>query len=323
MTYNELKLEKGMYHITGKSFLDVLEHNDPSEQYADTPLAGLDAYERQLKRFDIRVSGPHCDRVEKFFSSTQSAVLFPEFIRRAIRSGIDQSVLSDITAVHTKVEGSEYIPGILTDTTSYNTRTTAGVALPTATYTESSTLLRLDKYGRSIHATYEAIRRQRLDAFATMLRCVGVRLSNSLMVMAIGKLQATTSTSIDAATDATITYADLTTLYGKFDEFDMTTLLASPANAAKIMALSEMREMASTQPNIITLPFGAQLRKCAGMSDNYVIGIDHRFALESVSSGDILLETDKLIETQLDVITISVRVAFRVLLDNAIHVLSL
>ena len=86
--YKDLKLEKGMYHITGKSFSEVLESMDPSGGYAETPLAGLDAYERQLKRFDIHVSGSHCDRVEKFFSTTDSAMLFPEFIRRAIRSGM-------------------------------------------------------------------------------------------------------------------------------------------------------------------------------------------------------------------------------------------
>ena len=55
--YQDLKLEKGMYHITGKSFSEVLEGMDPSGAYAETPLAGLDAYERQLKRFDIHVSG--------------------------------------------------------------------------------------------------------------------------------------------------------------------------------------------------------------------------------------------------------------------------
>ena len=83
MMYQNLKLEKGMYHITGKNFSEVLESADPSASYAETPLAGLDAFERQLKRFDIHVSGPCCDRVEKFFSTTDSAVLFPEFIRRA------------------------------------------------------------------------------------------------------------------------------------------------------------------------------------------------------------------------------------------------
>lgn len=81
--YQNLKLEKGLYHLTNKSFVQALEALDPSAQYADTPLAGLDAYERQLKRFDIRISGAQCDRVEKFFTSTESAVLF--YIRTSFR----------------------------------------------------------------------------------------------------------------------------------------------------------------------------------------------------------------------------------------------
>ena len=61
MAYDNLKLEKGLY-TTGKSFTQALEQIDPSENYAGTPLEGLDAYQRQLKRFDIKVSGIGCFR---------------------------------------------------------------------------------------------------------------------------------------------------------------------------------------------------------------------------------------------------------------------
>ena len=66
MAYDNLKLEKGLY-TTGKSFTQALEQIDPSENYAGTPLEGLDAYQRQLKRFDIKVSGIGSDTVSKFF----------------------------------------------------------------------------------------------------------------------------------------------------------------------------------------------------------------------------------------------------------------
>ena len=77
------------------------------------------------------------------------------------------------------------------------------------------------------------------------------------------------------------------------------------------------------QPNTILLPFGAQLQKCAGMSADYIVGLDNRFALEMITTDDVLLETDKLIDSQLDVITVSIRAAFRVMLSEAVHVLSL
>lgn len=65
--YDTIKLEKGLYSITGKNFTEALEGLDPDSSYKGTELEGLDAFERQLKRFDIRISGKNSDKVEKFF----------------------------------------------------------------------------------------------------------------------------------------------------------------------------------------------------------------------------------------------------------------
>ena len=55
--FETVKLDKGMYSEAGRSFTKVLEKCDPSEQYKGTPLEHLDAFQRQLKRFDIKVKG--------------------------------------------------------------------------------------------------------------------------------------------------------------------------------------------------------------------------------------------------------------------------
>ena len=69
MAFDTLHLEKGMYREAGKSFSQVLEALDPSESYKGTALEGTDAFQRQLKRFGIRVKGAGSDPVEKFFST--------------------------------------------------------------------------------------------------------------------------------------------------------------------------------------------------------------------------------------------------------------
>ena len=74
--FETVNLEKGMYNESGKSFTQVLEKLDPSENYRGTALEGMDAFQRQLKRFDIKVKGAGSDMVEKFFSTSQAAVLF-------------------------------------------------------------------------------------------------------------------------------------------------------------------------------------------------------------------------------------------------------
>ena len=109
MTYDNLRLEKGMYGEAGKSFTQVLEAADPSDNYRGTPLEGLDAFQRQLKRFDIHVKGSRSDVVEKFFRTTESAVLFPEFVSRVVRQGMEEdNVLPSITAVTTQFDGMDY-----------------------------------------------------------------------------------------------------------------------------------------------------------------------------------------------------------------------
>jgi len=107
--YDNLRLDKGMYNEAGLTFTQVLEKYDPSENYIGTPLEGTDAFQRQLKRFDIRVKGPNSDVVEKFFRTSESAVLFPEYVSRSVKQGMEEAnILPSITASITRFEGMDY-----------------------------------------------------------------------------------------------------------------------------------------------------------------------------------------------------------------------
>ncbi len=320
--YNNIHLEKGMYHLAGKSFTEALEALDPSSQYADTPLAQLDAYERQLKRFDIRISGKNCDKVEKFFTSTESAVLFPEFIRRSIRQGIDSSVLSDISAAETKCSSSQYLGCDLDDSASYDTVSDQWDTLPVTEIAEQTTPLTLKKYARSIHISYEAIRRQRLDVLSVMLRSVGVKLGNAIVKAAVTVLKSEAGSSTPMAGSA-LAYSDLAALCGKFKDFNLNTVIASPAVLASILTMDQMADSSSDVPGKAMLPFGATILKTAQLDDKTIIGIDKNFALEMITATDLIMETDKLIDSQTSTITVSVQAGFRSIMTDAVHVLSL
>lgn len=109
MAFDTLHLEKGMYREAGKSFSQVLEALDPSESYKGTALEGTDAFQRQLKRFGIRVKGAGSDPVEKFFSTFESAVLFPEFVARVVRQGMEEEdILPMIAASITTIDSRDY-----------------------------------------------------------------------------------------------------------------------------------------------------------------------------------------------------------------------
>ncbi len=316
--YNDIKLEKGLYNLSGKSFTNALEELDPSSAYCGTPLEKLDAFERQLKRFNIRVSGQDCDCVEKFFTSTESAVLFPEFVTRCIRKGFDETVISSVCAAKTISNSGQYLGCVLDDSASYTSTAQAGT-LPSATVRESDSATVLAKYGRLISASYEAVRQQRLDVFGVMLRSIGVRLANTVAASALTALV----TGVTADTTSALTYADLAELYGSFDSFDMTTLITTPAVASTIVAMDQLTDNTAYADGKIVLPFGSELIKTSAAPENTIIGIDKNFALEFITSTDLVMETDKLIDRQLDQITVSITCGFRKITPDAVKVLTI
>ncbi len=318
--FDSVKLEKGMYHLANTSFAQALEAADPSEAYAGTPLADLDAFERQLKRFDIRISGPDCDCVEKFFTTTESAVLFPEFVRRAIKQGMEESILPEVVAATAAVNGTCY-KGFTVDESdgAYSAVTAQGDELKVTTITESDTPVTLDKFGRVISASYEIVRRQRLDSFAVALRAIGRKLAAAIAAKALVQLK--NAVTPIGLVGSTLSYADLANLYGQFTDYDMTTVVASPKNVAAILAMEQMTDRAADEKGTVHLPFGAKLIKAASLDDTTMIGISKDYALECITGSDVLLETDQLIHCQLDRIAVSVRVGFLPLMDGAAAVL--
>lgn len=318
--YNDIKLEKGLYNLSGKSFTAALEELDPSSAYAGTPLEKLDAFERQLKRFNIRISGQECDCVEKFFSSTETAVLFPEFVTRSIRKGFDETVLSGICAAKTVAESSKYLGCDLDDSESY-IPAEEGEVLPEATVTEGTAAVALKKYGRLISASYEAVRHQRLDVFGVMLKSIGVRLASTVVKAAVTALVANADEIETAATE--LAYADIASLYGEFTDFEMTTVIASPENAALIAAMEQLKNCSADAQGRLIIPLGAELIKCASAPENKIVGLDRDFALEFITSTDLVMETDKLIDRQLDQITVSIKCGFKKITPNAVKVLKI
>ncbi len=106
--YQNISISKDFYK-TAEGFSKCLERLDPSEQYRGTELAGYDAFQRQLKRFDIKVSGHDSDRLQKFFATSDSAALFPEYVSRAVKQGVDDNhILEEICAAQTQIEGMDY-----------------------------------------------------------------------------------------------------------------------------------------------------------------------------------------------------------------------
>ncbi|MCC8068464.1 MAG: hypothetical protein LIO71_01695 [Ruminococcus sp.] len=320
--FDNIKLEKGLYNLAGKNFIDALEEIDPSENYVGTPIEKLDAFERQLKRFDIRVNGAHCDKVEKFFTTTETAVLFPEYMKRCIVQGIEDSNIGDIVAVKTIVNATVYKGLSITDTSSYTSTISAGSLLPDSTITESSTTYDIKKFARLINCPYEVIRQQNLDVFGLQLRVIGRKIGFAIYSKALSAITDNAS-SIDIS-GSELAYSDLINLFGEFTNYDITTVIASPAICAKILQLDEIADhCCCNNTNGIILPFGARLVKSTMVDDTKILAIDKDFAIEYVTTSDLYMETDKIINRQLESVSVSIPCLFRALVTDAMKVLNL
>lgn len=309
--YENIKLDKGLYS-TGKGFTAELEHVDPSENYKGTSLEGLDAFERQLKRFDIKISGAGSDAIEKFFKTADSAALFPEYVARAVRKGKEEAdILPSIIAAKTKINSLDYrtIASVPSDADKALKQVNEGAAIPETNITVQSNLVNLKKHGRMLIASYEAIRFQRLDLFTVMLKQIGAyiaksQLNDAVKTIVSGDGNENPAENLSVKTSGTVTYGDLVSFWNGFDPYELNTIIASPDVAAKILEMNEMRDAAAglnfhATGKAVT-PLGAKLLKSSAVTQGTLIGLDKSCALEMVQAGDILTEYDKLIDRQLE-----------------------
>ena len=340
MGYDNLKLEKGMYRQSGKSFTQVLESLDPSENYRGTALEGTDAFQRQLKRFGIRAKGAGSSPVEKFFATMDSAVLFPEYISRTVRQGMEENnILPDIVATTTMIDAMDY-RSIYSNPIGEEDElknVEEGAAIPETVVKTKEHLISLTKRGRMLVASYESIRFQKLDLFGVMLRQIGAHIQKQQVADAVNVIingdgndnaavQYTVGTSPISGTNGSLNYDQLVEFWGQFDPYTMNTILCSTATMTDLLKIPELQNP-MTGLNFqgtgkFGTPLGAQLHRTSAVADGVIIGLDKNYALELVRAGDVLVEYDKLIDRQLERAAITSISGFGKICDGAAAVLN-
>ena len=330
MAFDNIKLEKGLY-TTSKGFTGALEELDPSENYIGTELEGLDAYQRQLKRFDIKVSGKESDTVSKFFQTSDSAALFPEYVSRAVRQGIEQNdVLDKIIATTTNIDSLDYraIETVSKEEDLYLADVSEGAFIPETVIKLKETLTPLRKRGRMLVASYEAVKFQKLDLFTIMLSQIGAAISRAQIDDAIEvSLNGEEIGNVDVAESGTLAYKDLVNFWNAFNPYQLNAIICNSDTLYKMLQLSEFRDAAAglnfhATGSLVT-PFGAEVVRLTGNAiEGAMMGFDNRYALEKVQAGDVFTDFDKLIDRQLERATISTIAGFSVITKDAIKLLS-
>ena len=335
MAFDNIRLEKSMYREAGKTFTQVLESLDASENYRGTALEHTDAFQRQLSRFGIACKGPRSSTVEKFFATFQSAVLFPEYVARCVRQGMEENdILPAICATTTVIDAMDYraIYSVPTEDEKSLKSVGEGAQIPATTIRTKENLIKLHKRGRMLVASYEAIRFQKLDLFSVMLRQIGAQIQSQhvadavdVLVSGDGNNNAATAyavgTSPIGGTSGTLTYDQLVEFWAQFDPYEMNTMIAPTSGFLALLKLDELQNPLTglnfQGTGKLENPLGAQLLRSDAVASGKILGLDRRYALEMVCAGDVSVEFDKLIDRQLERAAISSISGFAKICDNA------
>lgn len=326
MSFETIRLEKGMYNVPG-GITAALEQLDPSENYKDTPLAGLDAYQRQLKRFDIKVAGSNSDVIAKFFSTTDSAALFPEFISRAVATGITgENLLPEIVATTTHIDSIDYrsIVSDISDDAKALQEVAEGAAIPETSVSTRETLVTLKKRGRMLTASYEALKFQRLDLFTVTLKQIGAYIARQQFNDAVDVLKAD-ATGI-TADGTTLSYAELISLWNGLDPYQLNGMIVSPNMVKALLNLPQFQNP-DTGINFagtgrLTSLMGARMFKSNKLDDQTILGFDKNYALEMVVAQDVTVDYDRLIDRQLERAAITTIAGFSKIFNEAVLTLT-
>ena len=333
MSFDNLKLEKGMYRQEGMSFTQVLESLDPSENYRGTALENTDAFQRQLKRFGIRAKGPGSSTVEKFFRTMDSAVLFPEYIARTVRQGMEENdILPAITASTTVIDSMDYrsIYSTAADEDKELKTVEEGGEIPTTEVKSKEHLVSLTKRGRMLVASYEAIRFQMLRQIGAYIQKMQLADAVNVLINGDGNdnaaIQYTVGDAPISGTPGTLGYDQMVEFWGQFDPYTMNTILCSTGTMTQMLKIPELQNPLTglnfQGTGKLTTPLGAQLHRTSAVGDGIIIGLDNRYALELVRAGDVLVEYDKLIDRQLERAAITSISGFGKICDGAAAVLN-
>lgn len=353
---NTIVLERRLYDQVREkrtTLSQLLEEMDPSPEGSK-----LDAFERQLKRLGIKtrsvlVGGKQCwaDKMEAFYRTEESAVLFPEFIARTVREAVVQdTMLPYLIGQSTVIPGDAYRTFYVDDQPEKQKkkRVTEASELPRVTIKGREQTVKIYKFGRAIDASYETLRRMQIDMLALHVRRIAMEAAKDKVEEIIDVVK-----NGDGNNNAAPVYKQKADLYNNatdnklsteafllflmlFEEFPCNTLIAAKdafiqlvlANIPNLSTVDLIKLLAtgtSVGINLTTpqLPSGdVRLFWHKDVADKHIIGMNSRFAIEQITeAGSDISESDKFITRQTSVLTVSENTGYSKIFKEATKIL--
>jgi len=277
--------------------------------------------------------------VDRFFQSDPAARwLFPEIVRGAVLEGVrtrprhPELILRDEPVSGAAVD----LPRVVEDADEEELRAVAeGAAIPESAIRYGDRVFRLQKLGRSLIASYEAVRRMSVDMLRVHLRRMGERLGldldarlAALLAQGHPEYPDTAPQVLHTATPGAFTYDDLLAAYAQLrlgNGFTPTHLVCDTATLCALMALEPLRNpMVSDfeRTGRWPVPLGVTLVPISGHPADCFTLLDARHAAVKLTEQDVLVENEKLISRQWERVCVTVVTDFAIAYEKARVVMS-
>ena len=220
----KLDLDDGVYRVAkakGLNFNEFCEQQEEGAGYVpEGDFAKLTAYERQLMAHDIEIGNERL-KVEDFYKTGDSSILFPPWVEQQIYIGMDQGEpvvsLADLAGTRHRVkEGSAKGVAIdLAGTDTKSRKVAEGSRFPRVQINTKEKSKSLIKVGCEFDVTDEALRRMKVLQASHVLRMIGTDLASQIAANAIKVMRAGDGNPSTAAIPSTTivsgvwSYADL------------------------------------------------------------------------------------------------------------------
>jgi hypothetical protein len=301
----------------------------PYNAYFKAAETDLDEYCAEEFGLDLRKI-----TVDRFFQADPNTKwLFPDIVRDAVLTGMRRKpAYPDLIIRDEKIEGTTYdVPYVVEKAEQEELRTVAqGSAIPESEITYGDRIVRIDKKGRGVIASYEVIRRMSVDMLRVHLQRMGERLGRNLdarlatvLVSGDSSGAGTAAATINTATSGTWTYADIVKGFLKLaleNYFTPTHMLANSDLTQTILTLEEFKDgllfdfaKTGTFPN----PLGVKLVPMVDQPAHKLTVLDRHYAVSKLTEQDLLVESDKLINQQWDRTYLTVVTDFAIIYKDA------
>lgn len=351
--YTQAKAEK----ITLSQLLEKLE---PSPEGSK-----LTAFQRQLKEQKIitktiAAKGINASTVEAFYRTDESKVLFPEFVATALRESLfSDSILPYLVGMTTSIEGNAYRTIYCKNTeankkAARRKRVSEAADLPKSKLITAENTTKIWKFGNAIEASYEVIRRMKIDMLQLHIKKIGQQAGHDevldiLDVIKDGDGNDNAATIYKAKTDldpeataGTLSQNAFIAFLLRFWPNKCNTIIA---NEAGLLQVLNILFPAATASHMVALLVGgaalpARVEMPQGLFSNFVLlyepqveainnhpvvyGLDQRYAIEKViETGSDINEADRFITNQTEILTISENAGFNKIFQEASAILEI